>query len=100
MNLTLAHIYHRLVTPTPIPPRRPVDLDSLEDTLRRIALPLPNTSRTSRAISRTLEIIGRARALDLEQRALLSGEGAGTSNLNEGSSTRIPGAMIDDDEAD
>lgn len=118
MTLTLSHIYHRLVTPTPVPPTRPLDLEELEDTIRRLALPLHNAGGAPRAVSRMLEILGRARERQRERLRREQGEasssegGTGTESGSSGgsgtgttassgersSSTRIPGAIIDDDE--
>lgn len=110
MILTLSHVYHRLVTPTPVPPPRPLDLDNLEETLRRLALPFPATSSASRTVSRALDLIRSARALETERSRLeritrndRGGEGATGSNNRNGrrsNSTRIPGAIDDDDDAD
>lgn len=110
MILTLSHVYHRLVSPTPIPPPRSLDLDRLEDTLRRLTLPLPATSGASMAVSRMLDAIRRARALELDRTSRDgTASGAGGTGTTSGSSSRngrsrrsdsrrIPGAIAEEEE--
>ncbi|KLO15387.1 hypothetical protein SCHPADRAFT_871150 [Schizopora paradoxa] len=111
MILTLSHVYHRLVSPTPIPPPRSLDLESLEDSLRRLALPLPATSGASMAVSRMLELIRRARAREIERTSrgatasgaaggpgATSGSSSGSGRSRRSNSRRIPGAIIEEED--
>lgn len=114
--LRLRHILHRLTSPAPVPPPRAPGADGTADD--NLVLPLPNTANR---VARLLHVLNRARerrrrelnsanatAREQNIEAAASAAEGQSSNIEAGSTprrqpsqtTRIPGAIAEEDEED